>query len=66
MQFQYVSLVIKCIIRNGQFDVCRVLEIWKSFFLCKTKPLILKNYGWPYIDDYESMVSLKIWIYILF
>jgi len=31
-----------------------------SFILCKTKPSILKNCGWQYIDDYESMISLKI------
>ncbi len=23
----------------------------------------MKNYGWPYIDDYEDMISLKIWTY---
>jgi hypothetical protein len=44
----------------------RILKILISFILCKTKPLILKIYVWPYIDDYESMVPLKIWMYVLF
>jgi hypothetical protein len=66
VQFQYVSLVIKCMIKRGQFDVYRVLKFWMSFILCKTKLLILKSCGWPYIDDYKGMVSLKIWIYVLF
>jgi hypothetical protein len=64
VQFQYVSLVIKCIVKIGQFDVYKVLQFWMPFILCKTKLLILKNYGWPYIDDF--MVWLKIWIYVLF
>jgi hypothetical protein len=42
------------------------VKILMSFILCKTKPLILKYYGWPYIDDYEGKVSLKFWIYVLF
>jgi hypothetical protein len=66
VQFWYVSVVIKCIVRSGQFHVYKVLKFWTSFILCKAKPLILKNYGWTYIDNYESMVSLKIWIYVLF
>jgi hypothetical protein len=66
VQFGYVSLVIKCIIRSGQFDVYKVLKFWIFFILCKIKPLILKNYGWSYIDDYEGMVSLKFWIFFLF
>jgi len=33
-----------------------------SFILCKTDVLILKNCEWPYIDDYEGMVSLRVWI----
>jgi hypothetical protein len=65
-QFWYVSLVIKCMVVSGQFDVYKILKFWMSFMLCKTKPLILKFFGWPYIDDYEGMVSLKIWIYVLF
>jgi len=65
VQFWYASLVIKCIVRNGQFNVDYVLKFWMSFILCKTKPLILKICEWPYIDDYEGMVSLKIWIYVL-
>ncbi len=39
LQFQYVSLVIKCIIMSGYFDV------YMSFILCKIKPLILKICG---------------------
>jgi len=42
------------------------VKISMSFILCETKPLILKNYGWPYIDDYEGMISLKFWIYVIF
>jgi hypothetical protein len=66
VQFWYVSLVIKCIVKNAQFDVYKVLKFWMSFILCKTKALILKICGWPYVDDYEGMVSLKIWLYALF
>jgi hypothetical protein len=44
----------------------RVLKFWMSFILCKIKPLILKIYVWPYIDDYKSTVPLKFWIYVLF
>jgi hypothetical protein len=51
---------------EGQFDVYKVLNFLMSFILCKTKLLILKNCGWPYIDDYGGMVSLKVWIYVLF
>jgi hypothetical protein len=53
-------------IKSGQFDVYMVLKFWMSFILCNTKLLILKSCGWPYIDDYEAMVSLKIWMYVLF
>jgi hypothetical protein len=63
VQFQYVSLVIKGIIKIGQFDVYKVLQFWMSFILCKTKLLILKNCGWPYIDDF--IIWLEIWIYVL-
>jgi len=66
VRFRYVSLVIKCIVKNGQFDVYRVLKFWMSFILCKTEPLILKKYEQPYINDYEDMVSLELWIYVLF
>jgi hypothetical protein len=66
LQFQFVSLVIKCIVKSGYFDVYMVLKFWMSFILCKTKPLILKICGWQYIDDYEGMVSLKIWIFLKF
>jgi hypothetical protein len=66
VQFLYVSLVIKCIVRSEDFNVYKVLQFSMSFILCKTKPLILKICGWPYIDDYEGMVSLKIWIYVSF
>jgi hypothetical protein len=27
---------------------------------------LMKNCGWPYIDDNEGMVSLKVWICVLF
>jgi hypothetical protein len=64
VQFWYVSLVI-CIVRSGWFDVYKVLKFWMFFILGKTKPLILKICGWPYIDDYDGMASLKIWIYVL-
>jgi hypothetical protein len=51
---------------SEEFDVYKMLQISMSFIFCKTKPLILKICGWPYIDDYESMVSLKIWMYVSF
>jgi hypothetical protein len=66
VQFQYVSLVMKCIVKSGYFNVCMVLKFWMSFILCKTKPSILKNCGWQYTDAYEGMVSLKIWKFVLF
>jgi hypothetical protein len=50
---------------NNEWTIWCV-KVLMFFILCKTKPLILKNYGWPYIDDYEGMVSLKFWIYVLF
>jgi hypothetical protein len=52
--------------KEWTIDVYKVLKFWISFILCKIKSLILKNYGWSYIDEYEGMVSLKFWIYVLF
>jgi hypothetical protein len=66
LQFQYVTLAIKCIVTSGEFNLYKVLNFWMSFIVRKRKPWILKFCGWPYIDDYEGMVSLKIWIYVLF
>jgi hypothetical protein len=59
--YEFSSKWILC-----NFDMYRVSKFWMSFILCKTKPLILKFFGWPYINDYEGMVSLKFWIYFLF
>jgi len=53
--FKYVSLVIKCVVRSGQFDVYKVLKFWMSFILCKTKPLF-----WKIMDDHILMI-MRTW-----
>jgi hypothetical protein len=56
---------IKWIVSNAWSDVEWELKLWTSFMLCKFKPLILKQYWWPYINDYECFVVIQFWIYLL-